>query len=105
MIVLADLLASTGRFEEALDVAREAKGILLENVPEDHWRVAAAKNVEGHALAGLGRFEEAEALMLASIEGLRQSPMPGLAEEGRRRMRQLYLEWGRPEEAAKFASN
>jgi hypothetical protein len=78
---------------------------LIENFPENHWRVAAAKNVEGHAMAGIGHFEEAEALMLASLDGLRQSPMPGLAEEGRRRMTQLYIEWGRPEEAAKFASN
>lgn len=105
LTVMANLMLATERFDEALKFAREAKAILLQSLAEGNWRVAAAVNVEGLALAGVGDYEEAEPLLLDSLTGLEQAPIPDLAEVGRLRMAQFYSAWGRPEEAAKFQAN
>ncbi|MBT8110190.1 MAG: toll/interleukin-1 receptor domain-containing protein [Gammaproteobacteria bacterium] len=102
LAVLANLMIATGRFEEALQTARDARRILEQSVPDDHWLLAAATNVEGSALAGIGDYAQAEPLMLASLAGLEQAPIPNLAEEGRMRLADMYVAWGRPEEAAKY---
>ncbi len=103
LTVLANLMLATGRFEDALAAARDAQMSLHKTVDEGHWRLAAADNVEGHALAGLGRYAEAESILLGSLDGLEQAPIPDLAEKGRQRMAEFYLAWGRPEQAANYA--
>ncbi len=62
-----------------------------------------AKNVQGAALTGLGRYAEAEKLLLASLPALAGSPIADLPERGRERLAELYTAWGKPEEAAKYA--
>lgn len=104
LTVKANLLLATRRYEEARAAAVEAQRILLLSLPKDSWQVAAAMNVEGAALARLGRFAEAEKLILASLPGLRQSPIPDLDATGRRRLAELYSAWGRPERASQAAS-
>ena len=102
MTVIANLLIATGRFEEALQMSREAQRILAINLPEDHWRVAAASIYEGRALAGIGRFDEAEPILLGSLDSLAQAPIPDLEENSRRAVAQFYIAWGRPEQAENF---
>ena len=41
------------------------------SLPADHWLIAMAKNVQGAALTGLGRYAEAEKLLLASLPDAR----------------------------------
>ncbi len=98
----ANLLLATERFSEARDVAKQARGILAENLPEDHWRIAAAATVEGAALTRLGAYAEAESLLLGSIEPLSQAPIPGIAEQNRQRLADMYTAWNRPTEALKY---
>lgn len=103
MTALANLLFETRRFPEAIELAREAQRILLQSLPADHWRVAAAKNVEGAALARTGEYSQAEHLLLTSLAGLDQAPIPRLATDGRRRVAELYTAWGRPEKAQQYS--
>ena len=100
MSVLASLYIDTGDFSRALDLAKGAREILALNLPDGHWRLAAAQLYEGLALAGLGEFEEAEPLLLASVKGLDASPIPGLAEKAREGLAAFYVNSGRPEIAA-----
>ena len=65
MTLLASLLVETGRYEEALKVARTQKPS-AQGVEPEHWRTASATATEGAALAGLRQFDEAEKLLLAS---------------------------------------
>jgi tetratricopeptide (TPR) repeat protein len=102
LTVQANLLLARGRYDEARAGAVEAQRILKLSLPDDSWQAAAARNVEGAALAKLGDFAGAEPLLLASLPGLEHSPIPGLPSVGRQRLRELYLAWGRPAEAARY---
>ena len=59
-------------------------------------------NVEGAALMRMGRYAEAEPLMVASQAGLKAAPIPNLADRGRLRLIELYERWGKPEEVQKL---
>jgi hypothetical protein len=59
-------------------------------------------NTEGAALEKVGKYPEAERLLLASLDGLAQAPIPNLTDKGRERLLDLYTAWGRPTEAAKY---
>ena len=100
--ILARLMIETSRHAEGLEAAREAKMILLQQLPEDDWRVATAVNYEGLALAGLGRFEEAEPLLLSTLDGLEASPVPAIAEQARKKLIEFYDAWGKPQLAANY---
>jgi len=104
LTVQANLLLATKHYEEARRIAADAQRILLLSLPRDSWQVSAAMNVEGAALAKLGRYDEAERLMLASLPGLKQSPIPDLDATGRRRLVELYSAWGRPDRASRIAA-
>jgi tetratricopeptide (TPR) repeat protein len=98
----ANLMLAERRFDEALKEAAEARRILALSLPDDHWRVAMAKNTQGAALTGLGRYKEAEPLLVGSLEQLYGSPVPDLPARGRSRLVDLYTAWGRPEDATKY---
>lgn len=100
--VIAKLMLATKRYDAALQAAREAREILLLSFAEDNWRVSAAMHFEGLALAGLGEYDRAETLLLASLDGLERAPIPDMAAEGRNKIAEFYVAWGRPERAAEF---
>ena len=89
------------RYDEALALAAEARGILIASMPADSWQVAAAMNAEGAALLGLGRYAQAEPLLLDSLAPLARAPIPGLDVRGKRRVVELYEKWGKLELARK----
>ena len=64
--------------------------------------VAMAKNTQGAASTGLGRYKEAEPLLVGSLDQLYGSPIPDLPARGRQRLVELYTAWGRPEDAIKY---
>lgn len=101
-IAKANLLIATGRVEDALALARRAKIIALDNVPEDHWLVAYASSAEGAALVELESYEEAESFLVAGLEPLQQAPIPGVVERHHIRLVKLYEAWGKPTEAEKY---
>jgi hypothetical protein len=59
-------------------------------------------NIEGAALARLGRYAEAEPLLVGSQQGLAKAPIPNLAALGRQRLIELYERWGKLAEAQKL---
>lgn len=95
MILKAGVQVATERFEEGRSTAELARNLLLESLPPDHWLVAAAKNAEGAALTGLGRYDEAEQFLLESDAILGDAPMPGIAEQSKQRLGVLYKSWGK----------
>ena len=99
----ANLFVARKQFAEALAGTNEALRILALNLPDDHWLVAMAKNVQGAALTGLGRYAEAEKLLLTSLPGRSGSPIADLPQRGRARLSDLYTAWGKPEQAEKYA--
>ncbi len=99
----ANLLVARGRYAEALEVTGESLQILKPRLPADHWLIAMAENVQGAALAGLGRYAEAEKLLVASLPALAGSPIADLPERGRERLARLYTAWGKPEKAAAYS--
>jgi len=80
----------------------EARRILKLSMPDDSWQAAAARNVEGTALAKLGEYARAEPLLLGSLAPLADAPIPGLEDRARARVHDLYVAWGRPAEAARY---
>ncbi|MEO6195879.1 MAG: tetratricopeptide repeat protein, partial [Thermoanaerobaculia bacterium] len=70
--------------------------------PPTPWRVADTESVLGSCLTALGRFEEAEPLLLASYPVLENDKGDGAkhAAEARQRIVELYTKWGRPERVA-----
>ena len=94
-MVRANLELARRQFKAAVQDAEEAERILLPAVGASHWQMAMANNVHGAALTGLGKFPEAERLLLASLKDLPGAPIPGLVEKGRQRLAALYTSWGK----------
>jgi serine/threonine protein kinase/Tfp pilus assembly protein PilF len=100
---LASVLVSEGKAIEAEAKAREALAIFRAKQPK-FWRVADAKSVLGSCLAALGRFQEAEPLLLESYPALQKDKGDGAkhAAEARQRILDLYASWGKPERVVEY---
>jgi serine/threonine-protein kinase len=69
-----------------------------------HWRTAEAESALGACLAALGRYGEAEPLLVGSYPVLLAELGAGepRVESARRRVIELYDAWGRPQEGLRF---
>ena len=104
MALLAHVYVETESYEEARQLAAQARDIFAVTLPEGHWRTSIAVSAEGAAASGLGRFEEAESLLLGSFDALsNQSPVPLFATLATKYLADLYERWGRPDEADRYA--
>ena len=90
------------RPKQAYALAEEARAITTEGLPAGSWQIALALDVEGGALMRMGRYAEAEPLMLASQHDLPKAPLPYLAEKSRLRLIELYHRWGKDDEVRKL---
>lgn len=106
-VLLADALATEGTRDAALEAERLATDALSEYDRQDytgHWPYVEAQSVQGAALASLGRYAEAEALLIPSLEKLKT--MQGLKSRAVFRAVQriiyLYEAWGRDDLAAEY---
>jgi tetratricopeptide (TPR) repeat protein len=100
---LASVLVSAGKATEAEAQAREALAIFQAKTPKS-WRVADTQSVLGGCLTALGRFPEAEPLLLNSYPVLQRDKGDGAkhAAEARQRIIDLYTAWGKPERLAAY---
>jgi tetratricopeptide (TPR) repeat protein len=101
---LATALLEQGKAAEAEPPAREALEIFRTRSPGS-WRVADAESVLGGCMAGLGRFAEAEPLLLGSYAVLAREQEGGGARAARTALNRvvgLYTAWGRPDRAAVY---
>ncbi len=91
------------RHQEAEGLARESAVRLEERLGRDDWRSAYAAGILGESLIGLGRFEEAEELLIPSCELMRrkmdQTPHAPQAAD---RLIALYEAWGKDLEAERY---
>jgi tetratricopeptide (TPR) repeat protein len=101
---LASALLEQKRAAEAEPLAREALEIFRTTSP-GVWRVADAESVLGGCLARLGRFAEAEPMLLGSYAVLAREPEGSgarAAPAALERIVVLYKAWGRPDKAAVY---
>jgi serine/threonine protein kinase/tetratricopeptide (TPR) repeat protein len=101
---LAIVLNRQHAYAEAEPVARESLAGWRRELGDEHYRTHGAVAVLGISLAGLGRFDEAEPMLLAAAAGIEQHPHA--PESYWTRVRQsvasLYEQMGREEEAASW---
>jgi tetratricopeptide (TPR) repeat protein len=104
MIPLAHLYIETDRFGEALTLAADAKAICKDVYSDQHWRTASAATAEGAALAGLRRYEEAEAILVQSFTVLKNdaSATSFYVANATRWLADLYQKLDKPDEAARY---
>jgi tetratricopeptide (TPR) repeat protein len=99
-------LLNAGQFDKAEPVARECLTRREIEIPDD-WRTFNAKSLLGGALLGQNKFSEAEPLLLAGYEGLKQredklpKDSPRI-KEALQRLVQLYEAASRPDQAAEW---
>ena len=65
---LAILQVATHKYADALDSSREAVKIYSAALSATHWRTAIPASAQGAALAGLGRYAEAEKMLLPAYQ-------------------------------------
>jgi tetratricopeptide (TPR) repeat protein len=105
--VLADVWLEEKKFSAAEKLLRDLVARRETATPEN-WMLGADRAHLGAALVGLGRFAEAEPLLLDGFVGMneREKQIPAAQKkrlaETRSELVQLYEEWGRPAEAAKW---
>jgi serine/threonine protein kinase/uncharacterized protein HemY len=103
---LGALLTDRRRAAEAEVMLREALGIREAKMGPQELRTAETREALGLALAALGRRRDAEPLLLASYATFTASPWAARqAGECRARLRRFYQDWGRPAEAARYATS
>jgi hypothetical protein len=107
MTALADLLIETRRFEQARELAAQARAIATATLSQTHWRTANAASAEGAALAGLHQYEAAERLLLESYGVLTNDSraLPVFIAGTRRRLASLYNDWGKLDRAAIYLAS
>ncbi len=104
MQVMGELLVAQGELAEAEPMLRECVASLTRLSWDAHeqWRVAAANGALGHCLLRLGRFADAESLLLdcrAMLHDCKGEEFRGTCLAGQRLV-ELYDAWGKLEEAA-----
>ena len=101
---LARIEVNRRRAAEGEKLAREALRRRAQMYPKGDWRIGSAKSVLAEALTVLGRYAEAEALLLDAHAVLRDVPGPQGrdAKATRERLVALYDTWGRPDAAPPY---
>jgi serine/threonine protein kinase len=98
------ILAKTKRPGEGEEILRDAVHIRIASLPKEHYWVALANSALGECLAMQQRYNEAEPLLIASYESLRNSqgsanPRTRIAL---RRIVALYENWGKSDAAREY---
>ncbi len=104
LIIQGLSLNRLGRTADAENVLREAVKLRIELMPRGHFFTALAQGALGECLVRQNRFAEAVSLLIPSYHDLLQSqgadnPRTILAKN---RLRDLYIAWNKPLEAARF---
>lgn len=104
LYVLGRSLLSQGHAERAEGPLRESARLRAAGYPNGHWLTASAEGALGECLLARHRYAEAEALLAGAYQVIvkaRGEQDPRVMEI-RKALAQLYLDTGRPREAAKY---
>ena len=98
------VLLSRGDTATAGELLTGALGILRSTKPAGDWTIADTESALGGYLAALGRFEDAEHLLVDSYRTLRQvkGEHSIYCRSAAGRLVDLYQTWGRPDQAARY---
>ena len=105
LAALGQLYLEWGRLDKAEPRLRSVLATRRQHFDEDHRLVNEVKGDLGATLTGLGRYEEAEALLLSAYDAFaakRSAHHPNL-QAVRFRLRELYKATGQPERVAAYA--
>ncbi len=104
-INLAAGLRDGGQLDEALGVFEQSSQAAA-SLPLEHWLLPYLKGGHGETLLLLGRFAEAEPLLLESHRVFLATRGRGhpMTRKAAARLADLYRAWGRPERAADYES-
>jgi tetratricopeptide (TPR) repeat protein len=104
LIGYAWFLASTGKPLAAESLAREALEIRVRELPPGFWTIDAAKSAVGGVLAALGRYSEAEPLVVLAYAELARKLGPNArdSQSALDRVVRLYEAWGKSEQAQPY---
>ncbi len=96
---LADVLCREGRFEPAQRLAEQALATRKRALAPGDWPLLNTQSVLGAALAGLGEFDRAEALLQDALLKLEADPAttPARLRPVLERAVDLYTRWNKPE--------
>ncbi|MGH8494729.1 MAG: tetratricopeptide repeat protein [Gammaproteobacteria bacterium] len=99
--VLAELLVNAHQYQEALELSEQAIANFSASLSPGHWRTAIASGIKGASLAGLGRYDTAEPLLLSCYSTVAadkriRTPYQVTALN---HLIELYKAWGRPNDA------
>jgi tetratricopeptide (TPR) repeat protein len=105
LLAVAILQVATRKYPDALLTARAAKETFTSALSASNWKTAVAQSVCGAALAGVGKYAEAEVELVQAYKLLNQdaAALPDYRALARRYLAELYRQWGRPTEAARYA--
>jgi tetratricopeptide (TPR) repeat protein len=106
-LYLARIQIARHRAIEGEQLAREALLRREQLFDNGDWRIGSAKSVLGEALTALGRYREAEPLLLDAHATVKDGPgVQGReAKATRQRLVALYEAWGRPDAAAPYRTD
>ena len=97
---------ATGQYRDAVASAQTAEQIFTKSLSPTNWKTALTQSIAGAALTGLGDYPAAEQQLLHAYK--RMSDDAGAMEMyralTRRYLETLYRQWGRPQDARRYAS-
>ena len=107
LVRMAAVLSHLKDDAAAEPIWREAIELWKSNLtPDDprYWRIADTQNALGGSLIALGRYEEADAILLESRRALHtaENVPDNIKPEALRRIIKLYEHWGKPDKAAEY---
>jgi tetratricopeptide (TPR) repeat protein len=93
------------KYQDALVSARTAGQIYTAALSATNWKTAIAESINGAALTGIGEYTEAEQRLIHGYSILsRDAGAPSMYRKlARHYLEDLYLTWGRPGEARRYA--
>jgi len=102
----AEAHISAGRYTQAEELLLACYTTRQKELPPDHWLLSQTESLLGEALAGQGRFGEAEVRLLAAYRALTQDPRVSTyyLRAARQRIVRLYEAWGKPDQAAAWSA-
>ncbi|MCP4248851.1 MAG: serine/threonine protein kinase [bacterium] len=103
--VLAGCARAAGDFAQAKRYAQEAWAAAADDRPRGDWMVSSKEVRIARGLLAEGLYEPAEELLRPAHELLQIQLGDGYADttEARRLLRELYTNWGKPQEAGRYA--
>ena len=104
LILRSEALMKEGRFGEAASLLRGCLAMRQKALPEGHWLIADTTSRIGSAVAGEGKFAEAEPMLLEAYAALKENRrVPADRKHvAIRRIIRLYESWDKPDQASEW---